>query len=330
GFFSKPYIITISRFIEVMACVVFAHITYLYFLKIGKERKECIVIGLIKLHYYLSIVFSVIFLLAYLDVFSNEALFVLYDQPWDVNDNTLRLRGFFVEGGPFGLMLAMIFNLTYYYKPKYLARIRIVLFITILFFAQSKSGLLCIVFWYMFFYWNSLREKVQSLSYFVVIPLAILFIVIFSFIGKQYIDRISNLRNEIELYPNDGMLLTGRTSAFYIASNMIIKNPLLGVGYGNYIYNRNKEIYRDFVPKFPEEYILPRIGLGGIFTLVVENGLVGLALFCIFCYSIYVKFHNSKYRNLILLFFVLFLLGVELTFAYPYFLLGIVLSEKIQ
>lgn len=324
--FKRPYIISISRFVELLCCILFANLTYHWFKRVGGNRKKRIILGIINLHATFCLFLIFVFGLSYLDLTPNNFLGLVYEMPWDKNDDTLRLRGFFVEGGPFGLMLSMVFILTFYYKNKHTIYVRAILFFTIIFLTKSKAGMACILFWIFYWNWNHIKGKLQALGYVALIPLAACFLLLFSVIGKQYIDKIRNLQSEVELHPNNGTLLTGRSTAAYMGTNMILDRPILGIGMGNYPYNRNKEEYRGFVPEFPEEYILPRLGLGGIYKLLLENGFIGLLLFALLLRHIFVKTQQET-KKLIVLFVSLFLFGVEMTFIYPYLLLAILLSK---
>lgn len=327
-FIKLPYLVSISRYIQLLCGILFAHLVYIKLKNISNYRRKKIFKKLIFLHVYLSILLIVSHSLTYFKVIPLNSIGILYTEAHDKFGDTLRSRGFFIEGGPFGLMLSMVFSLTYYCEMKAKNLIRVIFIITIIFFARSKAGIMCIVFWFIYTNWYVIKAKIKSLSYFLIIPLLVIFISVFYLVSKVYIDRVIELENLVKEKPRNGILLTGRTSGSFIGANIILDKPFLGIGIGNYPYNRNKEEYRKFVPEFPKDYVSPRIGMGGVFMFIIENGIIGLFFYFSILFIIYKKYQKTKEQRLLILFIVLFVFGVEMTFMYPYFLLGVLLSKN--
>ena len=99
---------------------------------------------------------------------------------------------------------------------------------------------------------------------------------------------------------------------------MIVKNPLTGVGLGNYPITRNNPDYRDFMADI-RGWDLSALGW---FDLFAETGLiVGPSLLILFIFFLILSVQQKRqiYISLLLFYQILaHLTGVQFTFFYPW------------
>lgn len=320
----SPYIISISRYLEIVTCLILCNISLSYF----KSKEESgdfsyYLNYFINLNIIITIVFVLIYIAVILDVIPIDETRVVYSNN--------RLRGYFVEGGPYGLMLSFIFILTNLLpKGNYRLYKRLFLIVVILFLAKSKAGFLCAIVWLGIENHEFLKRKVNSLIY----PILVLGIVGFYFlfinISSMYVNEIGKIKTSLSQRPGDSNVMMGRIPGVFIVPKMINQNPVFGIGTGNYPLLRNNEEYRGFFPLPVKEIrILDSHGFGGIIDIIVDNGFVGFLFFSIILFIIYRDLKYQKKEKFLLAgFLLLFLFGVQIYFLYPWILLGIILVKK--
>ncbi|SEC48864.1 O-Antigen ligase [Tenacibaculum sp. MAR_2009_124] len=313
-----PYWISIGRFLELIACVNLAALTNNFLKK--KTEKE------IKFILKLIVKLSVILAMYHL-VFYFSFVFGYIEKTYFVYERTPRLRGWYVEGGPYGLMLSFIFCLTFFYKHRSNNFYRAVLIVTIVFIARSKAGTMFILFWYITFYFNIIYKKIRELSLFFVIFGGILSSFIFVKISYQYIDLIENVQREMKERPTDINLVMGRVAGLFIFPEMVTDNPFFGIGLGNYPIIRNNPEYLDFIPHSPKGKTDAH-GFGGIIQILVDGGVFTLLFFLFIMGKFYKKLKRSSKENIYFLFgfLYLFVFGVQIYFLYPWILFGILIA----
>ena len=120
--------------------------------------------------------------------------------------------------------------------------------------------------------------------------------------------------------PEDYSVTAGRISATFILHEMFIKNPIIGIGMGNYPLLRNLDEYRSF---FPVISIFDASGYGGIIDVINQFGLLGLILWGMILKKIY---HLTSNWKIVFLSQFPFFFGVQMTFLYPWLLIGIMLD----
>ena len=318
SFFIKPNLISIGRFLELISCVNLAALIHKFFLK--KTNSE--IKFYIKQIYNLNFLILMVFLALYIFYFSGiiDETRVVYEL-WG---GVYRLRGWYSEGGPYGLMLAFTFCLSYFYKSKFHKFSRIIILFTIIFFAKSKAGILLIFTWFLLLYGKKIYQKIKQLSVFFIAGGVITFLAIFLSLAEVYIDDIKNIKREISERPTDINLVMGRISGLHIVPKMIEKNPLFGTGLGNYPITRNNPQYRTFFPEHPSGKIDAH-GYGGIIQLLVDGGALIFVLFSLIIYKLYLKTNQKKF---ILIFICFFIFGVQIYFQYNWILLGIVIAME--
>ena len=320
----RPYMITIGRYLELVSCLVLCVLSYRFF-KSSKNREELDykINVFVNLNIFIVSIFTIIYFMVVLNVISIDDTRLVYDK--------MRLRGYFVEGGPFGLMLSFIFILTGYGK-KTLARSvkRVFLLIVIIFLAVSKAGLLFAFFWIALENFDFLKGKTKELIYPIIVIGCVGFYFLFINVSSMYVHEINKIKISLRERPNDSNLMMGRISAVFIVPKMIEQHPLLGIGTGNYPLLRNNDDLRGIFPLPTEEIrTLDAHGFGGLIDLLVDNGIIGLTAFLLLMYSIYRKKPKSE-KIFLLGFLSLFLFGVQIYFLYPWILLGLVLVNKTK
>ncbi len=313
SFLKQPYICTIGRFLEVLSCLVFMQYVTNILRKYG-------VGNVLSRFYVCSCFLSLCILVLYF-------LFVVGIQVPYLNiadEGTLRLTGFYVEGGPFGLMCSSLALLGIHIRrPK----IEILLFCILTFLAQSKAGLVCLLGYFCVkIVTRYYRYKIFRVGLWLIVPIIIfVFIKLFSNIAEQYISSILDtnyLDSWVNANPEDYSSTAGRIPATYIIPKMFIDNPFFGIGIGNYPILRNLPEYRSFFPKID---IYDASGYGGFVDILNQCGLVGLVLFLSLIFKLYKMGKDYTY---VLLFCLPLLFGVQYTFAYPWLMLSFVLISK--
>lgn len=325
SFLKQPYLITIGRYIELITCLVLCNFVVLY-ADVLKKRNEFYkyLLHFIDLNIMLTIICVVIYCLVLTGVLNIEDTRVVYNY-------NIRLRGYFVEGGPYGLMLSFIFILTSFFeKSKKRDAKRIFLIFVIFFMAQSKSGFLCTVVWLGIENYGFLRRKIQSFVYPLVVLGVIGFYFLFVNIGSMYVREINKIEQTVKIRSNDPNLIMGRISGIFIVPKLVLDHPILGIGTGNYPLVRNNKKYRGIFPLPPKEIrIKDAHGFGGLIDILVDNGFLGLFFFSMIMYKQYKVIRNQKYlKQLFIGFFTLFCFGVQIYFLYPWMFLGLILTKE--
>lgn len=317
-----PYIISFGRFIELIACITLGCITYRLFQQ-NVYQSQNIITRLVNINIYITIGVVLIYFMVVLGVIPIDKSIMVYSD--------YRLKGLYVEGGPYGLFLTFIFMLTSFLeKTKTRLFKQLFLIIVIVFFAKSKAGFLCLLVWIFLQNMGYLKNKLKLFLYPALVLALIGFYFTFVKISYMYVDKMDKIRKEVHLRPNDPNLIMGRFSGFYIVPNMIKENPVLGIGLGNYPLIRNNKIYRGFFP-LPDKEIrdADASGFGGIVDIIIDMGIVGLLIF-MYLNSLLIKRLIVKNNGVVLLlgFLILFLFGVQLYFSYPWAFFGIILAYR--
>jgi len=322
----KPYLISISRFFEFLACFAFAVIvwkTFVYLISKGLT-KDRIVNAILSLNFYFSLLLIIAYLLYYFRILNYFNAQILYDTTAYLPEPTLRLKGYYIEGGPFGLFYAFLFCLSSTVnKRKYFQK---AIFLVMIFLALSKAGMIAVVGWFFYRLFVKFRNNILT-KYIIFLLIIPAFILIAFKIADNYSASYNGIKEIITENPADYNAVMGRLAAFFIAPNMIIHNPFLGIGLGNYPLVRNDPRYLGVIPEVPE-WDLP--GLGGLVTLLIENGIISFLIFLLILYIIYKKYSKKSpmSKDSILLFIIICSLGVQLYFLYIWFLIGLAVTPE--
>lgn len=261
--------------------------------------------------------------------------YVSVDLPLVTNyGNDIRVRGFFVEGGPYGVFIvgiiflcAVAWRSLSIYSTKS-ACLLIGFFAFTLLLTASKAGLLlllsCIVI-----YASLLNLGFRDYLFIIIIMGAFFGGTYWSF-GKAiegYIINAINIEERLFENPDDVNIVTGRIAGIFIATSMILDRPILGVGIGNYSVVRNDPTYRGIFPEV-DTWDLPGLGLYGY---CAELGIPLVLFFSFVCLRLTVIILKSKLKSEVLLIsmypFMAHMLGVQITFFYPWMFSAVALAS---
>jgi hypothetical protein len=320
-----PYLITIGRFFELISCINLAALVHQFFK--NKSSKE--------IRQFVKDIFNFSFVLLLVNVF----IYYLYLNEYIVDTRIVywgdRLRGWFGEGGPYGLMLGFTFCLSFFYKSKYHLITRTIILLVITFLADSKAGFLLVLVWYLIFYYKKIYKKLREFNIIFLIVGGVLLSLVFVKLADNYISDMNNIKREVTERPTDINLIMGRIAGIFIFPEMIKDNPLLGIGLGNYPIMRNNPNYLGVIPTSPAGETDAH-GYGGLAQLLVDGGLIIFMLFMYVIFLFYkkIKLLNNGLENYLLIFLCFFVFGVQLYFLYPWVLFGILISltskEKVH
>jgi hypothetical protein len=327
----QPYLITVSRLIEMVACAVFA-----VFVFKGLKASQS-PLTLLKTTLFIQVfVFGILYCFVYSLYVVHLRQTVAYDNliVYDTSEGDMvyRLKGFYVEGGPLGLFYAFVFTLCVaFYKRLNLKPLYLVIPLVIVLLAGSKAGymlvLLCIA-WFLFKWINSyFKNVVAKVSFYVVIVATMIGAA--TFVLQMYIsdltdvDKLSSNFSPTEIDPN---YMMGRISATVIVPNMVKAKYLEGIGWGNYPLLRNNPAYRGLMPEI-QVSLWDATGFGGMADTFIEAGLLLFILYLLLYAYVIGKMKRSINQPgfLILAFIGPLILGVAIYFMYTWFLLGIIL-----
>ena len=301
----QPYLCSVGRYFELLACLSFVELIINFCNEKGfKDSIESVFL----INFWFCILLLMLYVLELIGVFT----------AFNVITQSGRLCGFFNEGGPFGLLIAMLLILSLMYKRGLVEKTVLVLCMTL---SVSKAGVMLLLVYTIAYYFRKAKHNRRLKRRIILLSLPLLFLFVYtSYLlvktyGLSWIDSEATMKYAVS-NPNDMNFVAGRVAGKYILFEMVTKNPLIGIGLGNYPIMRNLDEYRLFFPKID---IYDATGFGGIVDLLCQSGLIGLIIFAVILKKI------SSYHNpyLIILFTCIFLCGVQLTFIYPWFLVGI-------
>lgn len=313
GGLKEKYIISIVRFTELMLCVLTAMTVSNAARKYNADPMN-LISKFIRYNFYLTVI---VLLLFCGDLFLNTKI-VSYGIKG-------RLSGFYVEGGPYGLFISTLIFLELITSKR---KSHLIVFIIALFLTQSKAAMISLLIFVMigFMFKNRfLASFVLPRNFFRFSFFLITAVVITSFtaykVAYNYIEDIQNSSYLLDSRSNDTSFVMGRIAAYHIGPNIIMDKPVIGVGLGAYSLVRNNQKYSK---DFPQVDRWDLTGLGGLFNLLVENGVFGLLGF------IFIVFRFFKLDTLglgfLMLFIVPFALGAQLYMIYPWVYLGLYAS----
>jgi hypothetical protein len=302
-----PYIISIARYVELLLCtIVFAFVTG----SISRDKLQTV------LQRFFS--YNTIFTVAVLLIFAVD--FVI-GSSIVTEEGGHRLKGFFVEGGPYGLFCSAILAIAHSFKM--LKKSAILVIGGALALSQSKAGILLTVVYYGVLPLTKLKLKSILPA---ILMLSVLGTLSWMTLGERfvgYFNAVSTVEELLSVRSDDPSVIMGRIAGAYIAPQMIQANPILGVGLGNYSLVRNNPAYRGIFPAV-DDWDLTGLGL---LTLIAESGIFGSALFLWLYLTI--VFSISRATALRLPAFIplfCFALGLQIYFIYPWILLSLCLA----
>lgn len=250
-----------------------------------------------------------------------------------------RMRGFYNEGGPYGLYLISAFLVGYaLYKQGWVKRGSLrfgFIIMSIAFLGSQSKAAICAVL--VILLMNGLLA--QSFAKRIVLIASI-----FLFLGAVY--QVVDVGAALRIYQRgsqayewlshrhakDPNFIYGRVAGAFIVPKMVEQHPLVGVGWGNYGLLRNAPEYRG-AAVFAEIDDDPGLGIAGM-TAELGLPLDIYLMVCLFLPFIYLrKWKAPSYlTNLVLLQPLVHLFGAQLNVTYPWivtaFALGLGYSYK--
>jgi hypothetical protein len=248
-----------------------------------------------------------------------------------------RLRGFYNEGGPYGLYVLSIFVIGYAIERqgwirRGRVRLAMAFMVPVFVMCYSKAGFLALLTVFIFngLFARSLTQRLIILGTGLTVFIGITQIVDIPAVLRGYQATAAQYERLSHFHSKDPNFVYGRVAGAYIVPRMIAEHPLTGVGWGNYGLLRNAPEYRG-AAVFTEDADDPGLG---IFGLAAELGLplLGGLLILLFLPFFYLRSLGSPVwlSNLALVQPIVHLYGAQLNLTYPWvvtaFALGLGLS----
>lgn len=238
--------------------------------------------------------------------------------------NMVRARGFFVEGGPYGLYLLSVLLCGLMWKNafrKHLGAFSLTVLVVAFVLSASKAGFVAAIV--LILYWLSLGLSMsRRILYGALAALLLTGVALILNIPDgilSYLNAYQTIEQQIAMRPDDPNLVLGRVANMYIIPRMIERHPFTGIGYGNYPLMRNDPNYLGVLPSMREFEDLNGIGLVGV---AAETGIPAAILLTV---MLFVPYWRSRGKILLaaqagLFQPIAYLMGVQLTFFYPWLL----------
>ncbi len=250
-----------------------------------------------------------------------------------------RARGFFVEGGPFGVYLVTVLMvlLVERYVLRDLSRSLfascVAVLVAAIVAAQSKAAFCLIAALALWSFWRSRRLRYLITSGALALALGTWFV--FGDLATQfqgYIYAYENIYTLALSNPTDINVLEGRAVAAHVVPAILADRPFFGVGLGNYPVTRSNPDY-----SWPLQ-AAPGWDSGGL-GLIGDGAELGLPLLMFFVALVWTPVlmatRSSVHRLVVLLAgcqFWVHLFGASIPFLYPYLTtalaLGLILGPK--
>jgi O-antigen ligase len=251
--------------------------------------------------------------------------------------NIHRLRGFYNEGGPYGLYALSVLVVGYAldhlgWLPRRTVRLALGLMCLVFVMCYSKAGMVAVlgIFVINGLLASSISKRVAIL---VLGGVALVgFSHVFNLSGalRRYQETSAQYERLSHYHVEDPNFVYGRVAGAYIVPRMIAEHPLTGVGWGNYGLVRNAPEYRG-AAVFTEDADDPGLGM---FGLAAELGLPLLAFLLILLLVPFIYMRRIRaptwMANLALVQPLVHVFGAQLNLTYPWvmsaFALGLGLS----
>lgn len=242
--------------------------------------------------------------------------------------NIPRIRGFFVEGGPFGVYLvgAIIVQIIRGYYLRYISRniflVELALLVGALIGTQSKAAVVLIGAVAIVFLVKTRHFRLVILMAFAMIPVTFTSNIISGVEG--YYHNYANYQQAASERPDDTSLIAGRVAAAVLLPRIVLEHPILGVGIGNYALVRNDPAILRGLP-YLSIWDSPGLGLLGY---LAELGIpLTLFVLWLYAYPLLMAWRSRPWIVLLCSYPLLAaLFGVQLNFAYPWIIAGIGLA----
>ena len=244
-----------------------------------------------------------------------------------------RMRGFYNEGGPYGLYVLSVFLVgisLYRLDWEKKGKLRFAFAVLSIAFIGSQSKAAFVAILAMFLLNGFLSQSVGRRLAFV--SGAVVFLVLIS----QVVDLAEGIRiyqqageayeRASRLHPDDANFVYGRVAGAFLVPRMIEAHPVTGVGWGNYGIVRNAPEYRgaSFWAEINDD---PGLGLFGT-TAELGLPLTLYLMVCLFLPYVYLRRKKAPLflTNLVLLQPVVHIFGAQLNLTYPWILTSFALG----
>jgi hypothetical protein len=236
-----------------------------------------------------------------------------------------RLRGFYNEGGPYGLYVISLLIIGYAIdRLGWISRRRVRLamaFLCIIFvMCYSKAGFLAVITVFAFngLFARSLTQRLIILGSGLAIFIGITQIVDLPAVLRGYEASAAQYERLSHYHKEDANFVYGRIAGAFIVPRMIAAHPLTGIGWGNYGLLRNAPEYRGGAV-FTEGADDPGLGM---FGLAAEIGLPLLGGLLVVLLLPYFYLRHLKapiwLSNLALVQPIVHVYGAQLNLTYPW------------
>jgi hypothetical protein len=248
-----------------------------------------------------------------------------------------RLRGFYNEGGPYGLYVLSVLMVGYAldrmgWLPRRKVRLALGLMCLVFVMCYSKAGMMAVlsVLALNGLLASSVRRRVAILCLGVIVLAGFGQIVNLPAALQRYQETAAQYEALSHYHREDPNFVYGRVAGAYIVPRMIHQHPLAGVGWGNYGLVRNAPEYRG-AAVFTQDADDPGLGM---FGLAAELGLPLTAFLLSLMLVPFIFLRRLRaptwMANLALLQPIVHLYGAQLNLTYPWimsaFALGLGLS----
>lgn len=239
-----------------------------------------------------------------------------------------RVRGFFVEGGPFGVYLvgAIILQIIRGHFLHYITRRRfyleMALLLTAFVLSQSKASFLLLAFIGIVFLIHSKYYRLLIVGAVLLIPLSLTTNLVAGLNGYYW--NWANYESSAAERPDDSSLVYGRLAGSVLLPRIVAMHPIAGVGLGNYALVRNDPVVLRGLPP-ARTWDLHGLGLLGY---MAELGIpLTLYVLWLYAYPLVIAWRSRSWIVLLCSYpLMAALFGVQLTFAYPWIIAGIGLA----
>lgn len=321
GLLNYPVVITVARIIELGASV-----TIMLYLA-GKFRKDPLkAVFMMRVYFWVGFISAIYSIVTYpINVATHIDLGAYGVQH--------RMRGFYNEGGPYGLYLLSVFLIGLaLYKNKWIKKSTLQFAFAILSIAflgsESKAAFCAVLFLALVngFLVDSFKRR-AILSILCILFLVTVFQVVNLGKALATYQRASQAYEWLShRHRNDANFVYGRVAGAFIVPKMISEHPLVGVGWGNYGLVRNAPEYRG-AAAFARLSDEPGLGLVGM-TADLGIPLVLYLLVCLFLPVIYLRRIKAPTYliNLAFLQPTVHLFGAQLNLTYPWIVTALALG----
>jgi hypothetical protein len=323
SFLKQPVIFSLSKLIQLAACIC----GFLWLTNTFVADKKVLERGM-NLYWRMGIVTSWFAVLSWLVVTIGH---IGPDTPFPASmlgaysvEYAVRARGFFNEGGPFGIYVVSVFAIGL--LRRYITRRRLgvtsiaVLFLGFLL-SESKAAFLLVVLLVLYSVVSaaSFRKKITYFSISVAILCGAAVWLNLPVMLTAYVNSYQRVEENVASVGRDSNVVVGRIAALYIVPRMISAHPITGVGIGNYPLMRNDPHYLGSLPTITDVEDLPAIGIPGTAAEIGIPATIWLMILLLAPYWMCRK-KASIIGTVAIFQFLAHAFGVQLTFFYPWFL----------